>query len=224
MFHIIVDFEMARDEKRGREHQGSEIIQFGAVKLNDAYETVSEFSQYVRPENLRIDPEIEALTGISNEMVADAPTFGAALTAFLDWIGDEDFCVYSWSRTDYYQLHHESERKELLDERVQRLLDHWVDFQEDFGKELGISHSLKLEHALKAANIDFEGKAHDGLTDALNTAHLFVLSKDRKKFEKAIAVIADMFRPKQRLSTSLGSFFPAGLDLPEGPEDEDTGV
>ena len=66
MFHIIVDFEMARDEKRGREHQGSEIIQFGAVKLNDAYETVSEFSQYVRPENLRIDPEIEALTGISN--------------------------------------------------------------------------------------------------------------------------------------------------------------
>ena len=224
MFHIIVDFEMARDEKRGREHQGSEIIQFGAVKLNDAYETVSEFSQYVRPENLRIDPEIEALTGISNELVADAPTFGAALAAFLDWIGDDEFCVYSWSQTDYYQLHHESERKELLDERVQRLLDHWVDFQEDFGKELGISHSLKLEHALKAANIDFEGKAHDGLTDARNTAHLFVLSKDRKKFEKAIAVIADMFRPKQRLSTSLGSFFPAGLDLPEGPEDEDTEI
>ena len=220
MFHIIVDFEMARDARRGREHQGSEIIQFGAVKLNDSYETVSEFSLYVKPESVRIDEDIEALTGISNEMVADAPAFAEALAQFLDWIGDEEVGIYSWSRTDYYQLHHECERKELLDERVQRLLDSWVDFQEVFGKELGISHSLKLEHALKAANIDFEGKAHDGLTDARNTAHLFVLSKDRARFEKAIAVIVDMFRPKNRLSTSLGSFFPAGLDLPPGPEED----
>ena len=221
MFHIIVDFEMARDRRRGREHQGSEIIQFGAVKLNDAYETVSEFSRYVHPENITIDSDIEALTGISNEMVADAPAYAEALGEFLDWVGTDAFSIYSWSLTDYHQLHHESERKEVLDERVQKLLDHWVDFQEVFGKELGISHSLKLEYALKAANIDFEGKAHDGLTDARNTAHLFVLSRDREKFEKAIAVIAEMFRPKKRLSTSLGAFFPAGLDLPEGPEDEE---
>ncbi len=224
MFHIIVDFEMARDARRGREHQGSEIIQFGAVKLNDVYETVGEFSEYVRPDHLRIEADIEALTGITNEMVAGASPFSEVLDRFLDWIGNEEVGVYSWSLTDYHQLHHESERKGLLDERVQRLLDRWVDFQEVFGKELGISHSLKLEYALKAANIDFEGKAHDGLTDARNTAHLFVLSKDRVRFEKAIAVIAEMFRPKNRLSTSLGSFFPAGLDLPEGPEDEDTGV
>lgn len=215
MFHIIVDFEMARDARRGREHQGSEIIQFGAVKLNDSYETVSEFSLYVKPENIRIEEDIEALTGITNEMVADAPAYAEALGRFLDWVGEEEVRVYSWSLTDHHQLHHESERKGLLDERVQRLLDSWVDFQEVFGKELGISHSLKLEYALKAANIDFEGKAHDGLTDARNTANLFVLSKDRERFEKAIAVIAEMFRPKQRLSTSLGAFFPADLNLPE---------
>ncbi len=220
MFHIIVDFEMARDARRGREHQGSEIIQFGAVKLNDVYETVDEFSQYVRPENIQIDADIEALTGISNETVADAPVFSEALNSFLDWIGDAEVKVYSWSLTDYYQLHHECERKELLDERVLRLLENWEDFQEVFGKELGVSHSLRLEHALKAANIEFEGKAHDGLTDARNTAHLFVLSKDRAKFEKAIAVIAEMFRPKKSLSTSLGAFFPAGMDLPEGPDSE----
>ncbi len=224
MFYIIVDFEMARDARRGREHQGSEIIQIGAVKLNDAFETVSEFSEYVRPDNLRIEADIEALTGITNEMVAGAPAFSEVLARFLDWIGEDEVEVYSWSLTDYHQLHHESERKDLLDERVQRLLDSWVDFQEVFGKELGITHSLKLEYALKAANIDFEGKAHDGLTDARNTAHLFVLSRDRARFEKAIAVIAEMFRPKNRLSTSLGSFFPANLDLPEGPEDEDTEV
>lgn len=219
LFHIIVDFEMARDTRKGREHQGSEIIQFGAVKLNDSYETVSEFSLYVKPGYLRIDEDIEALTGITNEMVAEAPAFAEALTMFLDWIGEDEIGMYSWSLTDYHQLHHESERKGLLDERVQRLLDSWVDFQEVFGKELGISHSLKLEYALKAANIDFEGKAHDGLTDARNTARLFVLSKDRESFEKAIAVIAEMFRPKKSLSTSLGAFFPAGLDLPAGPED-----
>ena len=215
---------MARDARKGREHQGSEIIQFGAVKLNDSYETVSEFSLYVKPENIRIEEDIATLTGITNEMVADAPAYAEALGRFLDWVGEEETRVYSWSLTDYHQLHHESERKGLLDERVQRLLDSWVDFQEVFGKELGISHSLKLEYALKAANIDFEGKAHDGLTDARNTAHLFVLSKDRAQFEKAIAVIAEMFRPKKGLSTSLGAFFPAGLHLPAGPEDEDTGV
>ena len=212
---------MARDTRRGREHQGSEIIQFGAVKLNDSYETVSEFSLYVKPDYLRIDEDIVALTGITNEMVADAPAFAEALPRFLDWIGEDEVGMYSWSLTDYHQLHHESERKGLLDERVQRLLDSWVDFQEVFGKELGISHSLKLEYALKAANIDFEGKAHDGLMDARNTAHLFVLSKDRVRFEKAIAVIAEMFRPKKSLSASLGSFFPAGLELPPGPEENE---
>jgi len=211
---------MARDKHRGKEHQSSEIIQFGAVKLNDAYETVDEFSEYVKPEIVRIDAGIEELTGISNETVADAPPFSIVLARFLDWIGDEECAVYSWSMTDRNQLHHESERKEVLDARVISLLDHWVDFQEAFGKELGIAHSIKLEYALKAANIDFEGKAHDGLTDARNTAHLFVLSKDRVRFEKAIAVIADMFRPKKRLSTNLGAFFPADLDLPSGTEEE----
>ena len=72
MQHIFLDFEMNPIPKENREARFvviSEIIQIGAVKLNDDYQLVDRFSLNVKPEYSPVMPHITALTGIKQEDV-----------------------------------------------------------------------------------------------------------------------------------------------------------
>ena len=61
------------------------LTEIGAVLVRDG-EVVDEFDTFVKPPK-SITPKITELTGITNEMVADAPLEGEALQAFLDFAG-----------------------------------------------------------------------------------------------------------------------------------------
>ena len=65
----------------------SEIIEIAAVRVRN-YKPVADFSTLIHP----IEPipkKITKLTGISDDMVSDAPPAASALTSFLDFIGDD---------------------------------------------------------------------------------------------------------------------------------------
>ena len=61
------------------------LTEIGAVLVRNG-EVVDEFDTFVKPPK-PITPKITELTGITNEMVADAPQEGEALQAFLDFAG-----------------------------------------------------------------------------------------------------------------------------------------
>ena len=61
------------------------LTEIGAVLVRNG-QVVEEFDTFVRPPK-PITPKITELTGITNEMVADAPQEGEALQAFLDFAG-----------------------------------------------------------------------------------------------------------------------------------------
>jgi len=50
------------------------IIEFYACKIDDDYNMIGEFESFIKPP-IEVSKEIEKITGISNEMVKDAPTF-----------------------------------------------------------------------------------------------------------------------------------------------------
>ena len=54
---------------------------------------------------------------------------------------------------------------EMTDERIQEFMkaEKWVDYQEVFTKRFELSRRLSLEEALGRAEIDPEGRFHDGL-------------------------------------------------------------
>lgn len=90
MQHIFVDFEMNAIPKKNTEARAvyrSEIIEIGAVKLNEQYQQVGKYSRYVHPVLADITPRTTEITGITGEDVQGAKDLPEALAEFIEWIG-----------------------------------------------------------------------------------------------------------------------------------------
>lgn len=176
MKYAVLDLEMCTVPKGYRKFgfkYRQETIQIGAVLLDENYEIIDEFNSYVKPEYGVIDGFIQNLTGISQHDVAAAPCFEEAMEAFLDWLPADDVRCVSWSNSDPKQIIHEAFEKDFDDERLEIIFANWIDCQKTFGQKMDRKKSYSLEEALFISNIAPEGRAHNGLVDAANTATLF---------------------------------------------------
>ena len=209
MVHIVIDLEMNpinRSLKDVRKFIQDEVIEFGAVKLDENYKQIDEYQCYVRPEFSEITAHITRLTGITNETVADKNTFEIEFQNFFKWIGGWDMKIYSWSASDIKQLKSECSYK-LKSFDVGRLGRQWIDIQKEFDDRLGLHNSLALKYAVGAMNRDFEGTAHTALADAANAAAILTLMQDDENFFKTMQPVIDMLKPKE-FSQSIGDLFP----------------
>lgn len=207
--HIVLDVEMCRVQMRtDRFPYRHEIIQIGAVKLNDSYEIVDEFSTYVRPRYGKVDFFIKDLTGITEQMVKQAPDIEEALQRMVQWVGEDEADFYSWSDTDYYQIRNEILCKCQENASWDLLLNqtNWVDYQAKFSERLESPKALKLAEALDLAEIDPEGHLHDGLADAYNTARLIAKLETQKDYRTLIERNRVREKNEEPLTTSLGAF------------------
>ena len=214
MIHVIIDLEMNPVQKKFkgiRRIMNDEIIEIGAVKLNEKYEKIGEFQVYVRPEYGEITKHITKLTGITNEIVSDKATFSSEFKNFMDWIGTWDMTLYSWSNSDIKQLKSECSFK-IPDFDVKKLSSHWLDLQKAFDDKIGLHSSLALKHAVGAMNRDFEGVQHTALADAANTAAILALMQDEKKFLEVMKPVIELLNPKN-LSQSIGDLYPELMNL-----------
>lgn len=174
MSYVVIDLEMCKVSKNQRKKTGlrNEIIEIGAVLLNDNLEIVDEFKTYVLPEYGRIDEYIENLTKIKNEDLCSAPVLSDALEMFFEWMPSSAVMV-AWSDNDAYQLEMEAICKNILSQELALLLENPLDCQIMFGEKMQSSKNYRLSEALMIANIEYDEGAHDALVDAHNTALLF---------------------------------------------------
>lgn len=215
MKYAVVDLEFCKVPK-GYKKFGykwrQETIQIGAVLLDDDYEIIDEFNTYVRPEFGRVDWFIENLTGISQADVMSAPHFEEALEMFLDWLPEDDVRCVSWSDSDPKQLVHEVVAKNIDDDRLEIIFANWIDCQKTFGQKMGRKNAYKLEEALIASDIVPEGRAHDGLSDAYNTALLFAKLDQNPDYELNEFYKTAREEETEHLSFSMDDLF-AGIVL-----------
>ena len=140
MNYLVIDLEMCKVPKdyRNKNYKyASEIIQIGAVLLDERYRRRDEICLYVHPEHGEIDK-------------------------------------FAWSNSDFSQLSHEVRSKKLQDEKIQSFMapERWIDYQEVFGKKYSFEKAVSLQEALMLCDLTQDGRMHDGLDDALNTAKL----------------------------------------------------
>ncbi|MCR5272950.1 MAG: exonuclease domain-containing protein [Lachnospiraceae bacterium] len=201
MKSIIVDFEMNPVDKKYEEEYdicSKEIIEVGAIKLDEDMNEISQFKCYFKPEyNTEIDYIINNITGISYDMVKNEKTFTEAVGDFVDWCAkDGEFRVYAWSNCDRAQFMKELTLKNIkITSEICAMMNNWEDFQRMFDIAVKACHSTSLENALKMVGLNFEGRAHDGMDDAINTARLFALFNDSEKFKP----ISNSLKEKHRL-------------------------
>ena len=209
MVHIVIDLEMNpvnRDLKNVRRFLLDEVIEFGAVKLDEKYRPVSEFQSYVKPQFGTINKHITQLTGITNETVADKNVFADEFKKFFDWIGTWDMTLYSWSPSDIKQLKAECAYK-IKNFNSERLERQWIDLQKVFDDKIGLHSNLALKHAVGAMNRDFKGTQHTALADAANTAAILTLMQDDEAFTRTMQPVIELLNPKG-ISKSIGDLYP----------------
>lgn len=209
--YIIIDLEMnpvADEYKKEKNICRNEIIEIGAVIMNEAFEVLGDFKTLVKPQyNTSIYKKYEALTGITTQMVSSAPTFATAYEMFVNWCDSYgNYEIFAWSDNDYKQIVAEMQLKNYLNSDFMAPLSKWYDFQKEYKETLGLERIMSLEKALDYAGITFEGRMHDALWDARNTAELFAIVRNKERCNSVLKAVIDVLKPKNTCNT-LGDFF-----------------
>lgn len=213
MKYVVIDLEMnpiAAVHTAEREICKLEVIEIGAVLLDEKYQEIGSFVTLVKPRlNSRIERKYENLTGIKTEMTESAPYFEDALDMFFSWCNNisDEIQIIQWSKNDFAQFSKEIQMKKiLLSTQNQKYIDaSWLDFQAEYAHTLGLEHNISLKDAVMYAGENFCGRQHDALVDARNTADLFSIVRDETKCQQALQHVIEALKPKNNFS--IGDLF-----------------
>lgn len=173
--YVCIDLEMTEFTASQRScipGANGEVIQFGAVLLDENYNMLSEFSSYVKPVYSSVTPVINQLTGISNKSLEKADDFLTVFDKFCYWRGEGDITTFCWSKADFNQLWAELEAKGKHRYDLFATLQDFVDLQNIFGKLVSSKTSVGLESAMRLLQMDYKGQVHTALSDSYNTARI----------------------------------------------------
>lgn len=214
MNYIVLDLEFNQSFpfKSGKKIEPNpecpfEIIQIGAVKLNEQFEPLDTFNTLIRPQIYpRLHPFVEKITGIHPEQLAGQPAFPAAYEAFLAFIGTDPAILCTWGGDDIKSLYrniyyHGLDAEALTDQflNVQPFAAEYLDHET--GKAIG------LKHAVQELGIPEESVFHDALNDARYTAQVFAITHPPKIEPDTFQPLTMLTKKPKRLRTNLKSLF-----------------
>ena len=169
MNYIIVDLEATCWEYRAEGQ--NEIIEIGAVKVNDNREIVDEFDQFVKPiKNPILSDFCKELTSIEQNQIVDAPYYYEAVKLFRDWIGDQPYFLCSWGFYDLKQFESDC-RLHSLDEEW---LQNHISLKHQYAEIKNLRRAIGMKNALKQEGMPLEGIHHRGIDDARNITSIFL--------------------------------------------------
>jgi len=170
---VFLDFETT-----GLEVGKDEIIEIGAIKLDEeGYDHT--FQTFVKPDK-PIASYITKLTGITEEMVANAPDLKTAITRFVDFIGNAIIVTHN-TNFDIPWLQTACKRFDLQLQSTQSICTYkWA---------IGLNEPAKSLPALTKKYKIFHQNAHRALADALAARDLFFIFENISKESRPIQPI-----------------------------------
>ena len=201
MKYIVVDLEMnylPRKYKEERKICKTEIIQIGAVCLDEDYKEIDHFMTYVCPSvNPLVEKQVTELTHITTQMIQGAPRFKEAIRMFFKWCrGFGNVQLFQWSESDYIQV-----KKEMvlsgyvpLPEEYVFMNEPWNDLQDEYDKKIGKIRKTSLSQALMLMGYDFQGIQHDALHDTRNEAEILRIIRNQDECQKLLGNVMNALR------------------------------
>ncbi len=171
MNYIVLDLE-ATCWKSGNKYK-NEIIEIGALMLNENKEIISEFSTFVKPLKFPVLSDFcTELTSIEQSDVENAPMFAEAIADFQDWINwnNNEYVLCSWGFYDKNQF--------ISDCKLFGLSTDWVNphisLKHQYAEINNLRRAIGMKGALEREKIALEGFHHRGIDDARNIAKIFI--------------------------------------------------
>lgn len=158
---VVVDFETTGSHPR----QGDHIIQIGAVTVDDG-QIVDSFSTLVNP-GYALPPFITQLTGITDDMLADAPSLEEVLPRFLPMLEGRTFVAHN-AGFDLQFL-----QEALLSQGYYTFDGYVLDTVELSRLLMPMQNSYRLQELASDLEISHD-RPHQADSDALATAKLFL--------------------------------------------------
>ncbi len=194
MNYIVFDLEWNQPRTKSEKITdpipfSGEIIQIGAVKMDEAFQITDTFEIMVTPiYYTTMNSAVEQLTGIDDEDLKEGVPFVEAYQAFLRFCGEE-FCFLTWGGDDIriltanLKIHHVSTENFPKCYNLQRI----------FGKQIAkTKKQIALEKAVELLG-EPPYRAHNALNDAMSSA---LVSKHLDLTQEALH--ADVPAPKKK--------------------------
>ena len=174
MNYIIFDLEW-NQSPRGKDGENKkipfEIIEIGAVKVDDRGNIIDEYSSIIRPKVYKyIHYKIHEITGFSMYDLKKGRRFTDAASGFLEWCGD-DYMFCTWGSIDITELQRNMAfyHMPLLKAPV-----YYFDLQKAFSIQFEDGKaSRSLESAVEQLGIPIGPDFHRASDDAYYTALVF---------------------------------------------------
>ena len=143
-----------------------EIVQFGAVKLNESFDIVDTFKIFVRPQYYtKMHFAVARLTNIKSKDLLDGADFSTAMIRFTRWCGEE-YVYLTWGYDDIPMLKDNMKLHGLDPDSI----PHFYNVQTIYDDQVLKEHrQCSLSSALERFGESMEN-AHDAFSDAYGTA------------------------------------------------------
>lgn len=175
MNYVVVDFEWNQSSYgKGSENRKMpfEIIEIGAVMLDEHLQEIDRFSETIRPKVYKkLHYVTKELTGITQEELNNSDPFPYVLVDFMLWCG-EDFSFCTWGNMDLVELQRNMKYYGLEDLLMGPV--RYYNVQKLF--RLLYAHDeavASLEAAVDYFHLDKDDHFHRAVNDAAYTAQIF---------------------------------------------------
>ncbi|TAF63859.1 MAG: 3'-5' exonuclease [Cytophagales bacterium] len=173
MKYIILDLEATCWEGKSLTKRPNEIIEIGAICVDEQKQILGEFVTFVKPlKNPILSDFCTQLTSINQTMVDTAPYFPEALAHFQQWIQsfDIEYWLCSWGFYDRTQFKQDC----LLHQLPTEWLQNHISLKHQYTTIAQLHRHIGMKGALQNENIPLEGTHHRGIDDARNINKIFL--------------------------------------------------
>ena len=184
MEYIIFDLEWNNAYNYKLKKGMNEILEIGAVKLNDHLDIVDTFKQLIKPRlSKKLRSSFKNLTHITmDEICREGIDFDVAFSDFARWCGNGDVLFLSWSTSDLYTL--AENFKKFKDSANVPFIKKYADAQKycmSFIDDIEQGVQIGLANCASVFNIEINtDNLHRALEDCYVTAFCFKKVFDKK--------------------------------------------
>jgi len=205
MQYIVIDLEWNGSYSKKAHGYFNEIIEVGAVKVNERMQILDEFRAAIKPVvSKKLSSIVTDLTNITAEELEDGTTFAGMMRQLSRWIGSEPSTVLTWSTTDLLVLMENC--RFFYGQQEIPFLKNYMDFQVYAQQQMGVdtSQQLGLARAGELLGIPEDDMSlHRALDDSKLTAAILQKVYDADSFSAAILPVDKEFYKRITFKTTI---------------------